>query len=449
MRTKELLDFYSREDVQDAILSFGKNREVVGRRLRGEYNKRPDNLVYPADVLSHARDGVTSFHASVELWKNPLALATGMGRNEISENRLGWDFLIDLDGKVLEHSKIAADLILKAFEAHGLSEIPVKFSGRAGFHIMVPFRLFPKEIGGKQTESLFPELPRALAEYLGEFIRESFRDRLVEHEGGAHKLAEALGTPVLEILDQKKKVDPFKAVKIDSILISSRHLVRAPYSFNEKSWLVSIPVKQKEILEFDTETAKPANVGQAVKFEGGRGRATDLVESALLYSKKRFSPAAGPARNFGAAFSASSDANKPKLSGDFFPPCIAKLLSEKKVEDGRKRRLFILQSFLQSAGWSVEELSSAAREWNAGISNPLPSTYLEGQLSYLSRQKKRLVAPNCASDGFYKELGLCVPDRFCEGVKNPITSALRRLPRRAAAAPSIPAKPRTGRKPPK
>jgi len=39
-------------------------------------------------------------------------------------------------------------------------------SGSKGFHIIVPWKAFPKQIAGEPTENLFPELPRIIASYI-------------------------------------------------------------------------------------------------------------------------------------------------------------------------------------------------------------------------------------------------------------------------------------------
>jgi hypothetical protein len=454
MNTRELLDYYGRRDVQEAMVSFGRNREVVGRRLRGDYNRRPDVLVYPDDVLRQAKDGTTSFHGSVELWRNPMRISTDQRPEEMAENRVGWDFLIDLDSSSLEHSKIAADLLVKALEAHGLSEIPVKFSGRSGFHIMVPFKLFPDEIDGKPAALQFPSAPRMTALYLQEFIREKFAESMLKREGTRHAFAESIGKKLEQVLTaDRKEIDPFKSVKIDSILISPRHLVRMPYSLNEKSWLVSVPVDSHKILQFDSESARPEKIGKVSDFAGGKGSAKDLVEAAIIFQRKFESREEEKFRGEMDKFSGERNPGG-KISEEAFPPCVRLILSQKTVDDGRKRRLFILQAFLQRAGWSVQEIAAKVSEWNSSLANPLQSVYVQGQMSYLAKQKKSLMAPNCAADGFYRELGVCKPDRFCENVKNPITAAVRhqRFIRISTAPPEKPKrKPRAPRKtaPPK
>jgi hypothetical protein len=60
--------------------------------------------------------------------------------------------------------------------------------------------------------------------------------------------------------------DPFKILSIDSILISSRHLFRMPYSINEKSYLVSLPIDPNKIMDFKKEMANPENLKRVLKY---------------------------------------------------------------------------------------------------------------------------------------------------------------------------------------
>jgi len=53
----------------------------------GRFGKRPDVLQYPADVLELVKQGATSFHASEELWRNPLLLAPSMSRKDIIQEQ--------------------------------------------------------------------------------------------------------------------------------------------------------------------------------------------------------------------------------------------------------------------------------------------------------------------------------------------------------------------------
>ena len=102
-------------------------------------------------------------------------IQTGMSRKEANELRIGWDLVLDIDAPDWEISRLTAWLFVKAIEAHGIESVTVKFSGNKGWHIGVPWESFPKTIvaddGEEQkTSDLFPEIPRAIATYLIDFI---------------------------------------------------------------------------------------------------------------------------------------------------------------------------------------------------------------------------------------------------------------------------------------
>ena len=369
MEKAEVVEYYSRDDVAEELTRFAQNREVVGRFADGKYSSRPGTLFYPGDVKRMASTGIVSFHASVELWENPLQLE--------DSHRLGWDFLIDLDSDNLEHSRKVASVLVDLLKAHGVGSVHMKFSGRAGFHIFIPWKAFDPSLASR-----FPEVPRAIGLYLEDHVR-SLRDELSKEERfGVH---------------------------IDSVAIASRHLMRAPYSLNEKSWLVSIPVEDPW---FDLDSARPENV--VVKpfvLDANKGEAMNLVELALEFVKKREVRPRGPVER-----------PKGKIPEEFFAPCIKNIL--KGLSDGRKRAEFILRAYLSNMGWSWDEIEELILKWNKKNRPPLRESYLKGQIRWHRRQKKKILPPNHDSPGFYKDMGVLSPE--CAGVKNPLTYSFRR-----------------------
>ncbi|VVB80711.1 Uncharacterised protein [uncultured archaeon] len=170
--------YYARKEVQEAIFNFCKYRETVPRYLEG-FGKRPDVLDYPSDVMSLVKKGATSFHCSEEIWSDPLKINVDMTPESYNEIRTGWDFLIDIDSKFLDYSKIAAQVLIQALESHGVKNIGIKFSGSKGFHIIIPFKSFPEELYGEKTKDKFPEWPRAIAGYLKEITKEKVNERII------------------------------------------------------------------------------------------------------------------------------------------------------------------------------------------------------------------------------------------------------------------------------
>ena len=149
--------YYKRKDVQKALVNFSHNREAVPRYFEG-FGKRPDTLQYESDVLALAEKGATSFHASQELWEDPLQISTEMSEEDVRRLRIGWDLIIDIDCKIWELSKLVAYFIIKALRKHRIVNVSCKFSGNKGFHIAVPFEAFiiSERVNNQEIRSLFP-----------------------------------------------------------------------------------------------------------------------------------------------------------------------------------------------------------------------------------------------------------------------------------------------------
>lgn len=175
--------YYLRKEIQEAIFEFCKNRETVPNFNQEFFGKRPDSLDYPSDIMSLVKKGATSFHCSEELWEDPLEIKTEMSAEEYNEIKIGWDFLIDIDSKFLDYSKIAARLLIGELEKHGIKNYGIKFSGSKGFHILVPFKAFPEKIDETFTKDMFPEWPRTIANYLFKSIREPMNEEILKLSG--------------------------------------------------------------------------------------------------------------------------------------------------------------------------------------------------------------------------------------------------------------------------
>ncbi|HLD57731.1 MAG TPA: hypothetical protein VJA47_05460, partial [archaeon] len=167
MTPQEIVSYYSREDIQNALLDFAKNREVAGAYADGGYSKRPNTIVYGGDILAAVRNGIIEFHSSIERWSQPLAIKEGNQQ----ELRVGWDLILDIDCDFVEHGKIAARVLANALKKHGV-KTSIKFSGGTGFHLGVGWEAMPKEIDYKKTAGLFPNVARSIAVYLKNFVRE-------------------------------------------------------------------------------------------------------------------------------------------------------------------------------------------------------------------------------------------------------------------------------------
>lgn len=418
----DFLDYYSRKDIQKAILDASKNREVAVKYPSGSFGKRPDALNFEQDVFELAKQGATSFHVSEEHWKNPLLLKTGMVKNELDKLRIGYDVILDVDTKFIEYAKATTELLIEALRFHNIKNIGLKFSGNSGFHIGIPFQSLPEQVNNVPMIKLFPETPRAIAAYLKVMIKSRLSEKILGISS-LQEISKSTGKSKEDLIE-KNQFNPFSVIEIDTILISSRHMYRAPYSINEKRGLVSIPILTDELKNFDLKKARMENVKSTAQFlpSTKEKEATQLVMQAL------------DAVNKGPHITSLQEEQKPKqhydelkssIPDEFFPECIQKLLQGVR-EDGRKRALFILINFMKCMGYSTMEIENIIKKWNPRNYQPLPESYLLSQLSWHSRQSESILPPNCSNLSYYKELGVKCPDEICMRCKNPVSFAKKK-----------------------
>ena len=412
----QILKHYKREDIQHEIIEHAKDREVAIKFGDKGFGKRPDILKYPKDILELAKQGATSFHASEELWRSPLQLDPMMKRIDVENLRIGWDLVLDIDCKFLDYSKITADLLIKALKFQGINSVSCKFSGGTGFHIGVPFESFPPKVHDRETKLWFPDGARAVALYLKEMIKPHLMNELLKKDG-VEGVIKKTGKRFNEVV-KNGIFDPFSVIGIDTILISSRHLCRMPYSFNEKTGLISLPINPDKVLSFVKEVAIPEKVRVSKyrfldKKNITSNEAKNLLVQAFDFNLKQEEVKGKDNKQY--------EIPEEAVPEQFFPPCISLIL--KGVSDGRKRSLFILSNFLTSVGWGYDQIEKRLDEWNKKNPEPLREVLLKGQIRYHKQKGKKILPPNCSSSMYYKDFRVCVPDNLCQKIKNPVNYA--------------------------
>ncbi|MBI4182066.1 MAG: hypothetical protein HY520_03815 [Candidatus Aenigmarchaeota archaeon] len=401
----------------------------MGVNRDGLFNTRPNMVVYPDDIRTQIRQGAVEFHCSLERWANPMLLH--------AEQRQGFDLILDLDCKRVEHGKAAALVLIAALERHGIQGYSLKFSGNRGFHLGIPWESLPQEIGGQPTASLFPEVARTVGLYLREVVRLPLAQALLLL-GSAEQLAEQAEKP-LDIVLAGEGIDPFQVADIDPVLISPRHLFRMAYSLNRKAYLVSLPLTKEQLTGFAPEQALPERVRPRLGYldQGRPGEANLLFMEALDWAARQRKQERRPGRKV--------DYTR-KIPEQQFPPCIK--LIQQGLQDGRKRALFILQNFLQTMKWPAQDQEDFLRAWNQKNRPPLPEQQLLQSLRY-SQNRKPYPPPNCTA-AWYVDLRVCQPDQICisrESLKNPVNYPFRLMKRQERQKPRRQARPK-GSSPP-
>ena len=424
------LSHYKRRDIQEEIIKAAENKEIAVQ-YRDKFGARPDVLNNPNDILELAKQKATSFHSSEELWSNPLQLSPNIKKHELNSLRIGWDLVLDIDCSFYEYSKIAADLVIKALKFNDVKSVSCKFSGNKGFHIGIPFEAFPETIRNEKTSMVFPDAARKVAFYIKELIKKPLGEKIMQYENNDFsKIVEKTKENPNKITYHEKNelgdniaklnAEPF--LNIDTILISSRHLYRMPYSLHEKSSLVSLPLNPEEILNFKKEDADPKNI-KISKFmfldrnNVVKGEAKKLIMQAFDFTSNREEEINVEVKK--------DFEIKDAMPERFFPPCI-KLILNNGLSDGRKRALFILINFLTSLGWNYDDIERYLKEWNKKNNEPLRENYLLGQLRYHKSQKKKILPANCNNMMYYVDIGVCKPDNLCSKIKNPVSYSIRK-----------------------
>lgn len=421
---RDVHEYYSRDDIQEALLSFSRDREVVGVFRNGSYSTRPNVIIYPNDIIAMVREGSLEFHSSIERWSQPMNIRT----DNYDQLRTGWDMILDLDCRAFEHGRVAAQVFCRALEMHGIENYSLKFTGGKGFHIGIPWESFPEQIEGKPLLGMFPSLPRSMGLYLREFVREDFEGALLKL-GTQEQLAEQAGLEIGELEPEEEgemSMNPFRLVDVDTVLLSPRHLFRMPYSLNKGSFLVSLPLSPGELPGFRREQAEPDAVKAGRRFfEKHRpGEALPLVLEAMDWSQRLRREQARRLRE--------RPSYAETVPEEHFPPCV-RLISQ-GLADGRKRSVFILATFLRRMNWKWDHVEAFAAKWNQRNRPPLPENYMRSQLRWHRQQKREILPPACAREGWYASFGACRPDGHCgfqkKTVKNPVNYPFRSMGKR-------------------
>ncbi|MEK6903747.1 MAG: DNA primase small subunit domain-containing protein [Nanoarchaeota archaeon] len=438
-----ILRHYARKDVQQAIVQLAKDREVAVKYGEGGFGKRPDILQYPSDVFELAKKGVTSFHVSEERWKDPLQLRSGMAKRQLDEIRIGWDLVLDLDTNFIEFAKCAAILLKDALNFYNVASIGCKFSGRSGFHLFVPFESFPEQVNDQETRLLFPDGVRNVANHLKQMIEKPLRDQILSLST-VDEMQKATGKKAEELLKQNK-FDPFSVVGIDSVLISSRHMFRAVYSINEKSGLVSIPVKADAIKNFSLRQAKIENVTTDIPFvvQPATVEAKHLIIEAFDMAVKTEDRYTAPKDKNAARTQDAFEIPKVKVKDELFPECIQKTLRGMD-SDGRKRAVFVLINFFRHMGYNHDEIFERLLEWNKKNYEPLREGYIKTQVTWHKRQQENILPPNCDNQAYYPIIGTC-NNNHCH-FRNPVYYVRKRLQAQRPQKEKAPKKQRKSKK---
>lgn len=228
-------------------------------------------------------------------------------------------------------------------------------------------------------------------------------------------------------------------IEVDTVLISSRHLYRAPYSMHEKSGLFSLPIAPDDILQFDKDRARSENMSKNMgkknpvfldAASATAGEAAELVRRAFdAHGKKENQKVDSEKYEFGEAGKEKEfEKFQTAAPESLFPSCIQQMLAGMK--DGKKRAMFVLINFLSSVGWDADAIEKRLDEWNtknAEVGEPLRETILRGRMRYHRQLKRTVLPPNCDNAAYYSSMGLKCGEQICSRCTNPVQYVRRMM----------------------
>ncbi|MBM3234997.1 hypothetical protein FJZ31_01730 [Candidatus Poribacteria bacterium] len=195
-----IYNYYSRPDIQRAIFEYARGRKItVLRHFRALYPE----IKAPADILY-----ISLYHAErSNLWPS----LHGQISRRLENGEHGCDFVIEIDYKQSWETCFRATRpIIEMFLDFGVHAC-VKFSGHRSAHVIIPAEIFPID---KRSQGV--------------------RSHLMQFVGSVVKHSE----------------------KLDRSFTSPAHFLRLAYSINEKTGLVSLPVRLEEFDNFFWQEAK-------------------------------------------------------------------------------------------------------------------------------------------------------------------------------------------------
>ena len=206
-RAGKIISYYSRKDVQQAMYNYAQGRKIsVLRNFRPMFGG--SQLRKPEDLLS-----IMAFYSQEpKLWPS----MHGMVSRRNGDGRAVFDLVLEVDLKKSRSKSFSlARPIVSLLQDLGV-EFRMKFSGNASPHIIIPAEAFPEKWRKiSKCRSLYGKLL--------EFFRTQIKSPRT----------------------------------LDGSFRNPSHFLRMPYSLNENTGLVSLPIRVEEYDRFSWEMARP------------------------------------------------------------------------------------------------------------------------------------------------------------------------------------------------
>ena len=252
LRKEEVLAYYGQErtDIAEALFKYGADRRVTMTTEPGILGRGGGQMGFRSttEILAMAQQALGDMEGTIPrkypAFHGTLARTASVG-SFMRKPQRGADLVFDIDVKsnYKEAFKEGAK-ILKFLDFYN-APYRVKFSGGSGPHIIIPYEVFPDGLNG------------------GRFER-------------AHKL-------LFQIISSRSRAN-----HIDGSFSSFGHFYRMPYSLNENTGLVSLPLTREQYDDFTPSMAEVHNVQMdAGWFQEPDGDAKDAIAEILRDAEGR------------------------------------------------------------------------------------------------------------------------------------------------------------------
>jgi len=206
-RSERIVSYYSRKDVQQAMYRYARGRKICVLRnfhpmFGGSQLRKPEDILPIMVFYSQDTKLYPSLHGTVS--------------RRTSDNRSLCDLVLEVDFKMSRATSFSLSRpIVNLLQDLGV-EFRMKFSGNASPHIIIP-------------AEAFPEKWRKISECRGLYAR------------------------LLDFFRTQIKLPK----RLDGSFRNPSHFLRMPYSINENTGLVSLPMTIDDFYRFSWEMARP------------------------------------------------------------------------------------------------------------------------------------------------------------------------------------------------
>ena len=229
-RQQVIFAYYARPEIQDAMFRYAQGRKItVLRTFRPLYNRieAPEDILPLALYHTEEKGLWPSFHGMISRY----------------ENQHVCDFVVEIDYKRSWSACFKATLpYIQALRDFGVYA-RIKFSGHVSAHVIIPGETFPPDIG---------DVRRPLMDYAQKIV----------------------GYPE----------------RLDRYFLQSSHFLRLPYSLNERTGLVSLPIMMDEFEQFSWQKARVENVQTVLEdwFEPPPEDAPERVRALVKFAEQQY-----------------------------------------------------------------------------------------------------------------------------------------------------------------